>query len=123
MERVMEEEGFKGLKVWQRSKDLAVSIYRISLEGALSRDYGLKDQLRRAAVSIASNLAEGDERDTDKDAVRFFFFAKGSVAELRTQLQIAFEIGYIEEKIFKKMDNECSQIGRMIGALIKTRRN
>ena len=73
MERVMEEEGFKGLKVWQRSKDLAVSIYRISLEGALSRDYGLKDQLRRAAVSIASNLAEGDERDTDKDAVRFFW--------------------------------------------------
>jgi len=55
----MGREGFKDLEVWRRSKDLAVSIYRISLKGALSGDYGLKDQLRRAAVSVASNLAEG----------------------------------------------------------------
>ena len=117
----MGKEGFKELAVWQRSKDLAVCIYKISLRGALSRDFGLRDQLRRAAVSIASNLAEGDERDTDKDSVRFFYFAKGSLAELRTQIQIAFEIGYIEQETFHKIDDECRQIGKMIGALIKAR--
>ena len=73
---------------------MAVSIYKITADGDLAKDFGLKDQLRRAAISIPSNLAEGDERDTDKDAVRFFYIAKGSIAELRTQLQIAFEICY-----------------------------
>ena len=70
----MGKGGFKELAVWQRSKDLAVWIYKISIAGGLSKDFGLRDQMRRAAVSIASNLAEGDERDTDKDAVRFFYF-------------------------------------------------
>jgi len=79
---------------------LAVSIYKITADGDLAKDFGLKDQLRRAAISIPSNLAEGDERDTDKDAVRFFYIAKGSIAELRTQLQIAFEIGYMERGVF-----------------------
>ncbi len=117
----MGKRGFKELEVWQRSKNLAVSIYKISLKGPLSKDFGLRDQLRRAAVSIASNLAEGDERDTDKDSVRFFYFAKGSLAELRTQIQIAFEIGYIDKSTFQGIDDECSQIGKMIGALIKAR--
>ena len=57
---------FLELKVWQRAKDLAVHIYKISESGALSKDYGLRDQIRRAAVSIASNIAEGDDLDTDK---------------------------------------------------------
>jgi len=115
--------GFKELAVWQRSKDLAVQIYKTSSSGPLSKDHGLRDQLRRAAISIPSNLAEGDERDTDRDAVRFFYIAKGSVAELRTQLQIAFEIGYLDRNVFEKLDGECFQISRMIGALIKARTN
>jgi four helix bundle protein len=86
----MSKRGFKELTVWQKAKDLAVTIYRLTEDGRLGKDFGLRDQIRRSAVSIASNLAEGDERGTDKEAVRFFFIAKGSVAELRTQLQIAF---------------------------------
>ena len=117
----MGKGGFKELAVWQRSKDLAVQIYKTSSSGPLSKDYGLRDQLRRAAISVPSNLAEGDERDTDREAVRFFYIAKGSVAELRTQLQIGFEIGYLERDIFENLDNECLQISRMIGALIKAR--
>ena len=77
----MGKKGFRELIVWQKAKDLAVTIYRVSEEGALSRDYGLRDQIRRSAVSVASNLAEGDERDTDKESVRFFYIAKGSLAE------------------------------------------
>ena len=75
--------------VWQKAKDLAGMVYRVSEGGALGRDFGLQDQIRRSAVSVASNLAEGDERNTDKEFVRFFFIAKGSLAELRNQAQIA----------------------------------
>jgi four helix bundle protein len=116
------KEGFKDLVVWQRAKDLAVLIYKVSNEGALARDFGLRDQIRRSAVSIPSNLAEGDERDTDKESIRFFHFAKGSLAELRTQMQIAFEIGYLKHGVFEKIDKECKHLGNMIGALIKTRK-
>ena len=77
--------------------------------------------MRRSAVSIASNLAEGDERNTDKESVRFFYIAKGSLAELRTQIQIAFEIGYIEEQIYESIETDCEELGKMIGKLIKVR--
>jgi four helix bundle protein len=118
----MEREGFKKLKVWQIAKNLAVNIYNITKSSALGNDFGLRDQIRRAAVSIPSNLAEGDERDTDKDSIRFFYMAKGSLAEVRTQLQIAFEIGYMAEDIFNKFDQEYRTLGRMIGSLIKARK-
>jgi len=117
------EEGFKGLKVWQIAKELAVGIYKISNKSALGNDFGLRDQMRRSAVSVPSNLAEGDERDTDKDSIRFFYIAKGSLAEVRTQLQIAFEVGYIAEDRFKSFDQEYKNLGRMIGALIKARKS
>ena len=119
----MGREGFKGLIVWSRAKDLAVKVYKVSGRGALFKDFGLRDQIRKCAVSIPSNLAEGDERDTDKESVRFFYIAKGSLAELRTQLQIALEIGYIEKDIFEELDQECIQLGKMIGSLIKKRGN
>ncbi len=81
--------GFRQLNVWQRSKKLAVEIYRLTQTERFSRDFGLRDQIRRAAVSIPSNAAEGDERGTNREAVRFFYIAKGSLAELETQLEIA----------------------------------
>ena len=80
----MGNKGFKDLAVWQRAKDLAVLIYKVSDSEMKSVDFGLKDQVRRSAVSVANNLAEGDERDTDKESIRYFFITKGSVAELRT---------------------------------------
>jgi len=118
----MSRKGFKDLIAWQRAKHVAVLIYGITLQNkALAQDFGLRDQLRRSVVSIASNLAEGDERDTDKDAVRFFYFAKGSLAELRTQIEIAHEIGYLEKDMFDKLEADCEEIGKMIGGLIKVR--
>ena len=115
-------KGFRGLIVWQRAKDLAVDIYKLTSDGRLNRDFGLRDQIRRSAVSIASNLAEGDERDTDKESIRFFFIAKGSLAELITQIQIAHEIGYLEKQTHARIESECDVLGRMIGKLIKVRK-
>lgn len=115
------KKGFRELIVWQKAKDLAVTIYRVSEEGALSRDYGLRDQIRRSAVSVASNLAEGDERDTDKESVRFFYIAKGSLAELRTQLQIAFETGRLDKAFYETVAVDCETLGKMIGSLIRSR--
>jgi four helix bundle protein len=117
----MGKKGFRDLIVWQKAKDLAVTIYRVSEEGALNRDYGLRDQIRRSAVSVASNLAEGDERDTDKESVRFFYIAKGSLAELRTQLQIAFETGRFDKAFYETVETDCETLGKMIGSLIQSR--
>ena len=118
----MSKKGFKELIVWQKAKDLAIFVYRVTLDNkAFTRDLGLCDQIRRSVVSIASNLAEGDERETDREAVRFFYIAKGSLAELRTQLQIAHEIEYLEKEMFDKLETDCLKIGKMIGRLIKVR--
>ena len=113
--------GFKELKVWQLSKELAVFIYKITSTGAFKSDFGLRDQIRRAAVSIPSNIAEGDERGSNKDAVRFLYIAKASLAELQTQLIISHEIGYIDLEVIKDMDEQCQSLGKMLGSLIKAR--
>jgi len=113
--------GFRDLRVWQRSKDLAVQKYRVTQKNPFNRDYGFKDQIRRAAVSIPSNIAEGDERGSNKDAVRFFYISKGSLAELQTQLEIDHEIEYLEMQTLKDLEEKCQAIGRMLGSLIKAR--
>ena len=114
-------KGYKDLLVWQKARDLAVVIYSITNHGEFKKDYGLRDQVRRSAVSVPSNTAEGDERDTDKESIRFFFIAKGSLAELRTQMDIAYQVGYIDEKAFLDVEGKAIQISKMLGALIKAR--
>jgi four helix bundle protein len=112
---------FQELKVWQAGKDLAVSVYRLTGEGVFQKDFGLRDQIRRAAVSVPSNIAEGDERDTDKEAVRFFYIAKGSTAEVLTQAIIALEIGYINQQVFDDLKGRCLLISKMLSRLIAAR--
>lgn len=112
---------FMELKVWQRAKDLAVYVYKITKDGAIAKDFGFKDQIRRSAVSIPSNIAEGDELGSNKQAIRFFYIAKGSSAELLTQSIIAFEVDYIDKKCFKHIETECRAISGMLGRLIKVR--
>jgi len=113
--------GFKDLKVWRRAKELAVDIYKETQDGPFNRDFSFRDQIRKAAVSIPSNIAEGDERGSNKDAVRFFYISKGSLAELRTQIEIAFDIGYLSSERGKVLDKKCVAIGKMLGSLIKAR--
>ena len=117
----MSRDGFKSLLVWQKAQDLAVTIYRVTQEGPLSRDFGLRDQMRRAAVSVSSNIAEGDERDTDKDAIRFLFIAKGSVAELRSQLDLAVRIGSLDAGTGSALEAQAEEVAKMLRGLITAR--
>ena len=112
---------FQDLRVWQRAKDLAVYIYKLTNRGQFTKDFGLRDQLRRAGVSIPSNIAEGDELGSNKQAIRHFYIAKGSSAEVLTQTIISLEIGYIDEKNFKYIEKECKAISGMLARLIKVR--
>jgi four helix bundle protein len=107
------------IEVWQRGCRLAVDVYSMSKAGLLSKDYGLRDQIRRAAVSISSNIAEGYERESDKEFARFLYIAKGSCGELRTQLYIAKALNYISNTDSDKLILECKEISSMLAGLIK----
>lgn len=112
---------FKKLRVWQAAKELAVKIYRLTQNPLFKKDFGFKDQIQRAAVSIPSNIAEGDELGTDKLSIRHFCIAKGSSAELMTQLIIANEIGYVDPSTAELLVDECDKISSMLTKLIRAR--
>lgn len=113
---------YENLNVWHRAIELAVSVYKLTVEKkSLQKDFGLKDQMRRASVSISSNISEGDELGTDKQAIRQFYIAKGSAAELYTQLVISSKIGYISDDEKDYLLNECRGISGMLTNLIKSR--
>lgn len=107
-------QSFEDLKVWQRGVDLAVDVYEATRG---SRDFGLKDQMTRSAVSVPSNIAEGAERNSDKEFCRFIHIAKGSSAELRTQAIIAKRVGEMTEETADKIINETRAISRMLQSL------
>jgi four helix bundle protein len=113
----MAYSSFEDLDVWQRACRLGVRIYEVLKN---CKDYGLKDQMTRSAVSIASNIAEGAERDSTLEFIRFLHIAKGSAAELRTQVYIACKIEVIKEPIQKELTNELKNISSMIHGLIKS---
>jgi len=112
---------FQKLVVWQMGKDLAVKIYKLTSSGQFFRDYRFRDQIRAAAVSIPSNIAEGNELKTAPQAVHFFHIAKGSLAELTTQLIIAKEINYLPEEEIEELLRACDRLSRMLFRLIKSR--
>ena len=117
----MSQGGFKSLLVWQKAQHLAVQTYQITRSPSFARELALVDQMRRAAISVPSNIAEGDERDTDKDAVRFFYIAKGSIAELRSQLDLAHRISVVTQIEFDTLDAQAEEVARMLRGLIKAR--
>jgi four helix bundle protein len=119
----MSEYGFRSLMVWQKSKTLATDVYRLTNSESIKRDFSLVDQMRRSAVSVPSNIAEGDERPSDKDSVRFFHIAKGSLAELATQLEIARDVGYFTTAQVEPLIAQYVELGKMLGALIRARNN
>ena len=119
----MSEYGFRSLIVWQKAKALAVDVYRLTRGESIKHDFSLVDQLRRSAVSVPSNIAEGDERKSDKDSIRFFHIAKGSLAELATQLEIAREVGYFTTAQVEPLISQCAELGKMLGALVRARTN
>ena len=108
---------FEDLIAWQKARLLTKAIYHVSRQDAFARDLGLSGQIQRAAVSIMSNIAEGFERESLKDYHRFLFTAKASCAELRSQLYVAFDVGYLNEKEFQQLQQQAEEVNRIIGGL------
>ena len=113
----MKVQRFEELVVWRKAKDLAVEIYRLSSEGRFSRDFGLRDQIRRAAVSVMSNVAEGFERYSRAEFKHFLAVARGSASEVRCQLHLARELGYLTEASHQHLHERCTELSRLLAAL------
>ncbi len=111
-------ESFEDLNVYQQARNLTNKIYEITRQGSFSKDYGLVDQIRRASVSIMSNIAEGFERGTNTEFIQFLYIAKGSCGEVRAQLMIALDQKYIDENTYQSLVDHCRRISGMISNLI-----
>lgn len=108
---------FEDILVWQKAQDLTVELYRIF---ELSKDFAFRDQICRVAVSINNNIAEGSERDTTKDFIRFLYMARGSSGEVRSMLYFAFRLKYIDTEIFDKLKLQTEEISKMIKGFINS---
>jgi len=118
MEKGKKIESFEDLVVWQQGVDLAASVYT-ALE--TSRDFSFRDQVRRAAVSVSSNIAEGYESDSNADFIRFLYYAKGSCGEVRSQLQVARRICLLTDQTAVKLIADARLLSQKLGAYIKVR--
>ena len=110
-------ERFEDLVAWQKARVLVRTIYRITSEGPFAKDFALFDQIRRAAISVPSNIAEGYERTRRREYHHFLCVAKASCAEVRTQLYIARDVGHITENRFRYLMEKAEEVGRLIGGL------
>ena len=111
---------FEELVIWQKSRDFAKMIYSLTRTLAFAKDYGLKDQIQRAAVSVSSNIAEGFERNGNVEFTNFLFIAKGSCGEVRSQLYIAYDLNYITQVQFEKAVSQSVELSKLICSFIKS---
>lgn len=109
---------YKDLFVWQKSIQLVTDIYKLTKVFPKDEYYGLVSQMQRAAVSIPSNIAEGNERNSNKEFAHFLYIAKGSLAELETQIIIAEKLDYVTGNQITNILSNCQEIGRMINGLL-----
>lgn len=112
-------ETFEDLRVWQQGIELVKQIYLVTKEGNLSKDFGLRDQLRRASVSVPTNIAEGFERYSRKEYVQFLNIAKGSAGEVRSLLRVALEIGYLDKFKYDELYSNAVNLSRMLSTQIQ----
>ena len=118
MERKMGKvERFEDLIAWQKARELTKQIYFLTMKGPFSKDFGLRDQIRRASVSIMSNLAEGFDRGGRAEFHQFVVIAKGSCAEVRSQMYVALDVEHITQKQFDHFYNMTIEISRILGGL------
>jgi len=110
-------EKFEDLIAWQKTRELTKNIYRVTKLGELSKDFGLRDQIRKSSVSIMSNIAEGFERGGRSEFHQFLVIAKGSCAELRSQLYVALDADYIDMKTFQGLYTLAEETKRIISGL------
>lgn len=114
---------FEDIEAWQKARELTKAIYALSNDGQFARHFGLRDQIRRASVSIMSNIAEGFGRGGNKEFVQFLSNAKGSASEVQAQLYVALDAGYINQDQFQKLYSETEATARMIAGLLRYLQN
>ena len=112
-------QSYKEFTVWQKAMDLTVEIYKLVKLLPKEETYALSDQMRRAVVSIPSNIAEGQGRNSTKEFVKFLGIARGSNSELETQLQICMKLNYVTDQEAEKTLKLCEEVGKMLNSLIK----
>jgi len=111
---------FEELDCWKVSKELAVSVYHITGKERCRKDYGFSDQMRRAAVSVMNNVAEGFDRGSNKDFIRFLYIARASAAEVRSMTYLALDLAYITQDEYEMLQNLCRRCGGLTWGLIKS---
>jgi len=110
---------FEEIQSWKKARSLTKPIYTATLAGPFAKDFGLRDQIRRAAVSILSNIAEGFERGGDKEFLQFLAVAKGSAGELRAQLSVALDQQYLSQQQFAALSQEATEISQLISGFMR----
>lgn len=111
---------FEEIIAWQKARELNAEIYRITNNNEIfTRDYGLRDQMRRSSISISSNIAEGFERETTKGFIRFLYIAKASAGEFRSQLYLASDLKYISDYEFQGLSLKINDISKLLSGFIK----
>ena len=110
-------ERFEDFDAWKKARLLTAAIYRASSSGEFARDFALRDQIRRAAVSIMANIAEGFERGRPAEFHQFLSTAKSSCAELRSHLYVAMDAGHIDAETFRSLMSQAEEVGRLVGGL------
>jgi four helix bundle protein len=110
---------FEDILAWKKSRELLKKVYDITKNTDFKRDYNLKSQILRAGISLMSNIAEGFSRRTNKEFVQYLFIAKGSLAEIQSQLYIALDQNYINRNEFKDVYSHCEEIAKQISGFIK----
>ena len=116
-------KNFKELKVWQKSYDVCLKLYKVTRRFPKEEVYALTSQIRRSAVSVPSNIAEGYGRKTTPDYLKSLYIAYGSSCELETQLLLSNDLGYIKDEEIKELKEEMGEVERMLKALIKSLKN
>jgi len=111
-------EKFEDIEAWEKARRIAKNVYAACRQVEFSRDFGLRDQMQRAAVSIMSNIAEGFERGTNKEFIQFLFIAKGSAGEVRSQLYLALDLGYINQDVFDSLNSDLLSISKQLSGFI-----
>ena len=112
-------QSFEQLPVWQSARSLVKKVYTLTLQGALAKDFGLRDQIQRASVSIMNNTAEGFERNSKKEFIQFLGIAKGSAGEVRSILILAQDLNYISQEDLEEMKHRCESLSKQLYGLMR----
>ncbi len=112
-------EKFEDILAWQKGRELTQHVYRATRQGEFARDFALREQMRRAAISITSNIAEGFERDGSKEFIQFLSHSKGSCGEVRSQLYVALDEAYLSQSQWQDLHDRCLEISRLLDGFAK----